>query len=141
MRHVGPDGPLALKDPDAAHPIASAWRPMLREVVGRLAQGDYQLAQSVRGVEPVSASTAEQIRNYIAEYGATLVELPDDTWRTSVAQWMGTHWEILVDLWTAEEGRSDLVLGGDMLQRLRHGADVAHPVVNYGNFQLKRPFG
>ena len=116
MRHVDPDGPLALKDPDAAHPIASAWRPMLREVVQRLAQGDYQLAHGVRGVEPVSASTAEQIRNYIAEYGATLVELPDDTWRTSVAQWMGTHWEILVDLWTAEEGRSDLVLGGDVVE-------------------------
>ena len=116
MRHAGPDGPLALKDPDAAHPIASAWRPMLREVVRRLAQGDYELAQGVCGVEPVSASTAEQIRNYIAEYGATLVELPDETWRTSVAQWMGTHWEILVDLWTAEEGRSDLVLGGDVVE-------------------------
>src|SRR3982751_1549477 len=116
MGHVDPDGVLALKDPDAAHPIASAWRPMLREVVRRLANGDYQLAQGVAGVEPVSASTAEQIRSYIAEYGATLVELPDDTWRTSVAQWMGTHWEILVDLWTAEEGRSDLVLGGDVIE-------------------------
>jgi hypothetical protein len=24
---------------------------------------------------------------------------------------MGNHWDVLVDLWTKEEGRSDLVLG------------------------------
>lgn len=55
---------------------------------------------------------AERTRSYIADYGATLVELPDDSWRTSVAQWHRTHWEFLADLWTAEEGRSDLVLSG-----------------------------
>jgi hypothetical protein len=27
-----------------------------------------------------------------------------------VCQWMETHWDLLVDLWTAESGRSDLVL-------------------------------
>jgi hypothetical protein len=116
MRHEGSDGPLALKDPNAAHPIASAWRPMIREVVRRFAHGDYSLAQGVRGVESVSSSAAKQICAYITEHGATLVELPDDTWQTSIAQWMGTHWEIVVDLWTAEEGRSDLVLGGDVIE-------------------------
>ena len=47
----------------------------------------------------------------MADYGATLVELPDARWATSVARWTGAGWELLVDLWTAEEGRSDLVLG------------------------------
>ena len=64
------------------------------------------------GVEPVPARTAERIRGKIAAYGASLVDLPPDSWHTSVAQWYGTHWDILVDLWTAEEGRSDLVLAG-----------------------------
>jgi hypothetical protein len=104
------DDPPALKDPDAQHPIAGAWRPMFREVVRRLVAGDYSLA------EPVSAAAAEQMRDYLSEYPATLVELPDDTWRTSVAQWMETHWKVLVDLWTAEEGRSDLVLGGTVVE-------------------------
>ena len=116
MSDAPPDGPPAVKDPDAAHPIAGAWRPMLREVVRRFVQGDYHLALSVPGVEPVSAATAEQVREYLAAYGATLVELPDDTWQTSVAQWMETHWDILVDLWTAEEGRSDLVLEGKVIE-------------------------
>jgi hypothetical protein len=102
----------ALKDEEAEHPIAAAWRPMLREVVRAFVEGDYGLAGGVAGVEPVSRAKAEHIRAYVAEYGATLIDLPDDTWRTSVAQWMGKRWDILVDLWTAEEGRSDLVLEG-----------------------------
>jgi hypothetical protein len=101
---------LAVKDESAAHPIAAAWRPVVREIVRAFVRGDYGLAQMVRGVEAIPLLTAEQIRAYVADYGATLVELPPDTWETSCAQWMGTHWDVLVDLWTKEEGRSDLVL-------------------------------
>jgi hypothetical protein len=85
---------------------------MLRAVVRSLVDGDYSLRKGVAGVEPVSLATAEHMRAYLVDYGATLVELPGETWKTSVAQWMGTRWDILVDLWTAEEGRSDLVLEG-----------------------------
>lgn len=81
-----------------------------------LRRGRLSLTQGVPGVDPVSAATAEQVRDYLADYGATLVELPDHTWRTSVAQWMETHWDILVDLWTAEESRSDLVLEGKVVE-------------------------
>ena len=56
----------AIKDEDAQHPVATAWRP-------------------------------------------ALVELPDATWKSSVAQWMGTHWDVVVDLWT-DAGPSDLIL-------------------------------
>ncbi len=107
--------PPAVKDENNAHPIAGAWRPMLHNVVRCFAACDYGLEKGVCGVESVSAKTAEQIRNCIAEYGATLVDLPTDSWQTSVAQWYGTHWDILVDLWTAEEGRSDLVLAGKIV--------------------------
>ena len=34
----------------------------------------------------------------------------DKTWRTSVSQWMGTYWDTVIDLWTAESGKSDLIL-------------------------------
>ena len=50
------------------------------------------------------------MKRYLADYGETLIDLPDETWETSVSQWMGPHWDVLVDLWTAESGRSDLVL-------------------------------
>lgn len=47
---------------------------------------------------------------YFADYGETLIELPDDAWNTSVSQWMGDHWQVLVDLWTVELGASDVVM-------------------------------
>jgi hypothetical protein len=100
----------AVKDEDAEHPVASAWRPTFRAIVSALVRGDFGLARPIDSVEPVGEGTAEQMRAYVVDYGETLVDLPDESWRTSVSQWMGTHWEVLVDLWTAREGRSDLVL-------------------------------
>ena len=99
-----------VKDEESAHPIATVWRPVLQEIVKQFIAGNYRLEQSVKRVAPTSAAKADQIKNYIADYGETLVELPDTTWSTSISQWMGFHWELLVDLWTLESGRSDLVL-------------------------------
>ena len=100
----------AVKDEDAEHPIASAWRSTFREIVAAFVDGDFRLERGIESVEPVSEETASQIRDYIADYGEKLVELSDETWKSSVAQWMGAHWEVLVDLRTEGEGRSDLVL-------------------------------
>lgn len=105
------DASSRAKDSDAEQPIPATWRPMLRRVVQCIAAGDYDSVGAVEGVEPLGTAVADHIRASVADYGATLVELPEDTWRTSAARWMGTHWDVLVDLWTAEEGPSDLVLG------------------------------
>lgn len=98
------------KDLDNEQPIPESWRPTLRRIVQDFARGRYDLAPGLASVAPVSPSTAEQIRAYVADYGQTLIDLPDEAWDTSVCQWMETHWDILVDLWTAESGRSDMVL-------------------------------
>lgn len=99
----------AVKDDEAAHPVAGSWRPIIREIVAALARGDLSLTglTSVVAAEP---KTQYQIKRYLADYGETLVALPDETWTTSIAQWMQTHWDVLVDLWTKESGKSDLVL-------------------------------
>lgn len=107
-----PDSPPAIKDDSRAHPIAGAWRPMLGALVRRFAQGDYELAEAVEGVAPIAPDTAQQVREAVEDYGATLIELQEATWDTSVAQWQGDFWDVMVDLWTAEEGPSDLVLQG-----------------------------
>jgi hypothetical protein len=101
---------MATEDENAQQPISTAWRPVLTQVVSALKNGDFRLKAGVSGVEPPSIETAEHIRASIAAYGATLVELPEDSWSSSVCMWYGTHWDALVDLWTEEEGRSDLVL-------------------------------
>lgn len=99
-----------VKDQNVAYPVADAWRPPLRQIVKALAEGDYDLSRSIPSTAPVLKATANQIRAYITDFGEALAELPDESWDTSVSQWMGTHWEVLVDLWTVESGRSDLVL-------------------------------
>ena len=81
-----------------------------REIVDAFIAGDFELGAGVEGVPPVSADRAAQIRDYVDGYGATLVALPDETWSSSVCIWYGDHWAALVDLWTEQEGRSDLVL-------------------------------
>lgn len=91
-------------------PVPSAWRPALKNIVDAFVRRDYSLAEGVAGVAPVAEETAAQIREYINQYGQTLVALPQEAWETSVCIWMGDHWNALIDLWSEAEGRSDLVL-------------------------------
>lgn len=91
-------------------PIPSAWRPILKNIVDAFVSHDYCLAEGMIGVAPVPEKTATQIRNDIQDYGAKLVALPQASWDTSVCIWMEDHWDALIDLWTVEEGSSDLVL-------------------------------
>jgi hypothetical protein len=102
--------PQPVKDPNAAHPVAAAWRPVFREIVHSFVDSDYSLSRHVQRVRPLESKTSKQMQTYIQGYGATLVDLPEESWHTSVAQWMESYWDVLVDLWTDQEGRSDLVL-------------------------------
>jgi hypothetical protein len=101
---------LAVKDPDKERPIPTAWRSTIKAIVHALAVRDYQLDSGVSGVAPASAETANHIKKYVESYGAELIELPDEAWDTSVCIWTGSRWDALIDLWSASEGRTDLVL-------------------------------
>lgn len=111
----------ALQDEHAAHAIASSWRILLSTVVERLVAGDFQLSTPVPGVLAVAPDVAAHNQRYVTRYlqqldtpDARLVPLSDPVWQCSCAQWMGTHWDILLDLCTSHEGVSDLVLSGKM---------------------------
>jgi hypothetical protein len=95
---------------DVQRPVPSAWRPVLREIVEAIRRGDAALAAQIPSVRAVDPDTAAQIRDYVADYGEALVPLPEEAWDTSVALWLGGHWQVLVDLWTEPLSRSDLVL-------------------------------
>ena len=86
---------------------------MLREIVSALVRHDYRLS-GLESVEPLTADDADRMSRNIASYGATLIDLPEETWDSSQAQWTGSHWDAFVDLWTAEEGRSDLMLSTEV---------------------------
>jgi len=106
----------ATKDSDNERPIPSAWRPVFSAIVRSFVAGDYALSAGVAGVAPVPEETAKHIQGYIEDYGEVLVLLESETWNSSVCLWMGTHWDVLLDLWTAGEGRSDLVLGAKVVE-------------------------
>lgn len=90
--------------------------PALKELVHYLVIGDYAHLEEAGLIAPNSLLTSEEIARIIADYGATLIDLPDealatddvleDTYRGPVFDGHGIHF----DLWTAEEGRSDLTL-------------------------------
>lgn len=100
----------AIKDGTSERPIPTAWRPALRRVVDAFAGGDYAVVDGLDDIETISGETAFHIQSYVRDYGATLKSLPDETWKSSVCIWTGDHWDVLVDLYTEEEGASDLVL-------------------------------
>jgi hypothetical protein len=104
------------KDDDDEHPIAPAWRSAFKEIVKAFVRGDFCLSVPIQGVDPIPPEDAKQIEAYISDYGETLVELPDETWQTSFAQWRGRHWDFMVDLWTKESGCSDMVLAGQVFE-------------------------
>jgi hypothetical protein len=97
-------------EPTEQQPVPEHWRQALTRVAEAIASGDFGALSGVPGVEPVSEATAAQINAYVSGYPATLVHLPIESWDTSVCIFNGSEWEVLVDLWTQEEGRSDLVL-------------------------------
>ena len=99
-----------VKDEEPDHPVATAWRPTFHAIVSAFVRRDYGLAAGVPSVDRPSSEEADQFESYIRSYGETLAELPDETWSTSIAQWTGSHWDVFVDLWTAESGRSDMIL-------------------------------
>lgn len=97
------------KDEASQVPVPEAFRPVIRDIVRALAAGNYELTGGAPNAD-VRIRNATLARECVADYGETLLELPDETWSTSVCRWMGSHWDVLVDLWTVESGASDLVL-------------------------------
>ncbi|MCC4596065.1 hypothetical protein NRY95_15825 [Xanthomonas campestris pv. phormiicola] len=98
-----------LKDEENQQAIPLLWRRPLQEIVEALKQENFQLA-GIREARRLSPSDAQRIARNIENYGAHLRSLPEEAWQTSVCQWMREYWDALIDLYTLEEGVSDLVL-------------------------------
>jgi hypothetical protein len=104
------------KDEENQLPIPTVWRPTFAAIVSSFVKKDYRLTVKLDYVSSVSNETANHIRDYIEEYGEELVQLSEETWESSACIWMGAHWDVLIDLRTAGEGRSDLVLGAKVTE-------------------------
>ena len=99
-----------LKDEDNQTPIPTIWRNTFNSIVEALKEGDFKLELRINGVRPIPTKNSKMIARNILDYGDRLDSLLDETWHTSVCQWMLDYWDVYIDLFMIEEGASDLVL-------------------------------
>jgi hypothetical protein len=106
-----------VKDTESEGSVPEVWRSTLRAIVDSLVRRDAVLADGLPAVDAVSVAETQIFLQAVADYGdVTLIPLPDEAWDTSVTRWCGDRWSCLVDLWTEDEGRSDLVLDVDVFE-------------------------
>ena len=108
---------LVEKNEEEELPIPHVWRPIFKNLVKAFVNKDYNLSLGVNNVNLVSDETAEQIQEYIEDYGEELMELPEETWDTSVYICYGEYWNVIIDLFTKNEGLSDLVLNAEVREK------------------------
>jgi hypothetical protein len=85
-------------------------RQPIADLVDALVRGDFDSLDKDGQSGRVGA---DALRRSIAEYGRTLVTLPDDAFdlvEVGEVTARPGEWWIVVPMWTAEEGRSDLSL-------------------------------
>jgi hypothetical protein len=107
-RHA--DVPLGAED---IGPVPHHWRPVIADLVDRLVVKDYAGLVREGLVSFTSDPDDTTVGLWIEDYPATLVALPEAAWDVAErGRWVHDPgaWWIVVPLWTAEEGRSDLSL-------------------------------
>ena len=105
-----------VKDEEFECPVPTQWRSKLKDIADALKDRNYGL-NGLKDVDPLDEAKAAAIAKNIEAYGCALTSLPEAAWNTSVCQWQLSFWEVLVDLFTEEEGRSDLVLNVRVFER------------------------
>lgn len=104
------------KNEEIEQAIPLEWRPTIIEVVENIRRRTLR-PRNVLGYDVnIDVADIEDIYQNVDHYGDTLVSLSEDAWQTSICCWMGGYWHLLVDLFTAEEGLSDLVLFMDVCE-------------------------
>jgi hypothetical protein len=82
----------------------------IQHVVDHLIRGEYAAVEALTAGQRLNAG---EIARAITDYGRQLVSPPADERPRSVVEIESSspeRWNVYVDLWTAEEGRSDLTL-------------------------------
>ncbi|MBC9229050.1 hypothetical protein HI850_006865 [bacterium SPL81] len=97
-------------DKETASQVPTVWRETLLKIVEAFKNNDLSAISRIEGVQSIELENFQEIAENITDYGETLVSLPDETWKTSQALWMGFCWDVILDLFTEREGRSDLIL-------------------------------
>jgi hypothetical protein len=99
-----------VKDADSERHVPIIWRKTLKRISDAISERDFCLLRGIEGVCEVTPEIANAIERAVSNYGVHLTPLPQESWDSSVYLWMDGHWNVLIDLYSQEEGQSDLVL-------------------------------
>lgn len=96
----------------------SALTVAVRTLVSLLVNGEYDVAAALTRGDRLPA---EEIREAVDRYGRTLTDLPESEWSNldvlAVEGRAHPTYSVVVDLWTVEEGHSDLTLELELVER------------------------
>lgn len=94
-------------------PIPEHVKPLLARVVDLVAADDLE---GLRRDPQILLADQDDPLYWVSDHPATVVPLPDEAWRfaKAIPRDDGRRWYVMVDLWTAEEGRSDLTLEAEV---------------------------
>lgn len=98
------------KNEEIEQPIPIEWRSVIVEIVEDIRNRDLRSKEAHDFEVKIDKTEALHVYQTIDYYGYSLSSLPEEAWHTATCRWMGIYWQILVDLFTEDEGLSDLVL-------------------------------
>ena len=105
-----PPYPHAVSD----HQVPERFRALLSRLVDLVAA--YDIEGLRRDSQIILANPIDPLY-WVRDYPATVVSLPEDAWQFADAYTVcndASTWYVRLDLWTAEEGRSDLSLEAEV---------------------------
>lgn len=102
-------------DSEFQSPIPNIWRDTIVQIVETFKDKDFARLNTIANVEFIDVEYATELAENIDDYGAHLISLPEESWNSSVCSYFGEDnedhfWKAIVDLFTEEEGRSDLII-------------------------------
>ena len=101
--------------------IPNIWRSTIVQIIEAFKDKDFARLNTIPNVEFIDVEYAAEITKNIDHYGAHLISLPKESWNSSVCLYMEDHrWDAIIDLFTEEEGRSDLIIDLRIYMRNDH---------------------
>ncbi|OTG97337.1 hypothetical protein B9T24_04245 [Acinetobacter sp. ANC 4654] len=98
-------------DSEFQSPIPSIWKDCIIQIVEAFKDKDLARLNTLPSVQRIDLAYASKIAENIDAYGAHLMSLAEESWHTSVCIYMENEsWKAIIDLFTVEEGRSDLII-------------------------------
>lgn len=112
---------------DGSERIPENWREKIVDIVEVFKNRNLEKLNEIEDIEYVELEHAHDMLSNLDSCDVTLVSLPNETWESSSCMCFGDGWQVFIDLYTKEEGRSDFIL---TLVVMKNGANLIFTLDN-----------